>query len=154
MTSMKTKRYAIAAPTSMGLRITPENRMSVQNSNLFYMQATSAESNVLNVASSLGRECLILTKFVKGSPMADFIRRQLRARNIAFEGAEVDQGGPWGYRHQFNIADSGFGLRAPRVWNDRAGEVGRTLSIESSRVERIFGRKRRHPASLRLIAGP
>lgn len=113
MTSMKTKRYAIAAPTSMGLRITPENRMSVQNSNLFYMQATSAESNVLNVASSLGRECLILTKFVKGSPMADFIRRQLRARNIAFEGAEVDQGGPWGYRHQFNIADSGFGLRAP-----------------------------------------
>ena len=96
MTSMKTKRYAIAAPTSMGLRITPENRMSVQNSNLFYMQATSAESNVLNVASSLGRECLILTKFVKESPMADFIRRQLRARNIAFEGAEVDQGGPWG----------------------------------------------------------
>lgn len=63
----------------MGLRITPENRMSVQNSNLFYMQATSAESNVLNVASSLGRECLILTKFVKVSPMADFIRRQLRA---------------------------------------------------------------------------
>ena len=70
--------------------------MSVQNSNLFYMQATSAESNVLNLASSLGRECLILTKFVKGSPMADFIRRQLRARNIAFEGAKVDQGGPWG----------------------------------------------------------
>ena len=141
MTSMKTKRYAIAAPTSMGLRITPENRMSVQNSNLFYMQATSAESNVLNVASSLGRECLILTKFVKGSPMADFIRRQLRARNIAFEGAEVDQGGPWGYRHQFNIADSGFGLRAPRVWNDRAGEVGRTLSIDEFDVERIFGQE-------------
>ena len=141
MTSMKTKRYAVAAPTSMGLRITPENRMSVQNSNLFYMQATSAESNVLNVASSLGRECLVLTKFVKGSPMADFIRRQLRARNIAFEGAEVEQGGPWGYRHQFNIADSGFGLRAPRVWNDRAGEVGRTLSIDEFDVERIFGRE-------------
>ena len=132
-------QYAIACPTSMGLRITPENRMAVQNSNLFYLQATSAESNVLNIASSLGRECLVLTKFVKGSPMADLIKRQLRARNIRFEGLEVEQGGPWGYRHQFNIADSGFGLRAPRVWNDRAGEVGRTLSIDDFDIERIFG---------------
>ena len=138
---MRTKRYAIASPTSMGLRITPENRMSVQNSNLFYMQATSAESNVLNVAASLGHECLVLTNFVKGSPMADFIKRQLRARNIAFEGKEVEQGGPWGYRHQFNIADSGFGLRAPRVWNDRAGEVGRILSADDFDVERIFCRE-------------
>ena len=132
-------RYAIASPTSMGLRITPENRMAVQNSNLFYLQATSAESNVLNIASSLGHECLVLTKFVKGSPMADLIKRQLRARNIRFEGLEVEQGGPWGYRHQFNIADSGFGLRAPRVWNDRAGEVGRTISADDFDVERIFG---------------
>ena len=132
-------QYAIACPTSMGLRITPENRMAVQNSNLFYLQATSAESNVLNIASSLGNECLVLTKFVKGSPMADLIKRQLRARNIRFEGLEVEQGGPWGYRHQFNIADSGFGLRAPRVWNDRAGEVGRTLSIDDFDIERIFG---------------
>lgn len=138
---MREKRYAIASPTSMGLRITPENRMSVQNSSLFYMQATSAESNVLNVAASLGHECLVLTNFVKGSPMADFIKRQLRARNIAFEGKEVEQGGPWGYRHQFNIADSGFGLRAPRVWNDRAGEVGRILSADDFDVERIFCRE-------------
>ena len=132
-------QYAIASPTSMGLRITPENRMAVQNSNLFYLQATSAESNVLNIASSLGHECLVLTKFVKGSPMADLIKRQLRARNIRFEGLEVEQGGPWGYRHQFNIADSGFGLRAPRVWNDRAGEVGRTISADDFDVGRIFG---------------
>ncbi len=60
-------RYALACPTSMGVRITPPERMAVQNSNLFYMQATSAETNVLNVASSLGHECLALTKFVKGS---------------------------------------------------------------------------------------
>ena len=135
------RRYALACPTSMGVRITPPERMAVQNSNTFYMQATSAESNVLNVASSLGQECLVLTKFVKGSPMADFIKRQLRARNIRFEGLDVEQGGPWGYRHQFNIADSGFGLRAPRVWNDRAGEVGRTLCIEDFDVERIFGQE-------------
>ena len=134
-------RYAIACPTSMGVRITPEDRMAVHNSSRFYMQCTSAESNVLNVASSLGHECLVLTKFVKGSPIAQFIKNSLRARNINYEGAEVDQGGPWGYRHQFNIADSGFGLRAPRVWNDRAGEVGRTLSIEEFDIERIFGRE-------------
>ena len=132
-------KYAIACPTSMGVRITPENRMAVHNSNMFYLQATSAETNVLNVASSLGRPCLALTKFVKGSPIAQFIQSDLRSRNIAYEGVEVDQGGPWGYRHQFNIADSGFGLRAPRVWNDRAGEVGRTLDIADFDIPRIFG---------------
>ena len=136
----KAYQYAIACPTSMGVRITPPERMAVQNSNLFYMQATSAETNVLNVASSLGRECLALTKFVKGSPVADFIKRQLRARNIAYVGPDVEQGGPWGFRHQFNIADSGFGLRAPRVWNDRAGEVGRTLDAKDYDTKRLFGR--------------
>lgn len=131
-------RYAIACPTSMGVRITPENRMAVHNSNRFIMQCTSAESNVLNVASALGNECLVLTKFVKGSPIAEFIKSELRSRNINYEGVEVEQGGPWGYRHQFNIADSGFGMRAPRVWNDRTGEVGRTLSIDEFDMKKIF----------------
>ncbi len=135
----KNCRYAVACVSSMGLRITPENRMAVHNSNRFLLQATSAETNVLNVTSSLGRECLVMTRFVQGSPMAAFIKAQLRARNIAYVGPDVPQGGPWGYRHQFNIADSGFGLRAPRVWNDRAGEVGRTLDAGDYDVKRIFG---------------
>lgn len=134
-------KYAIACPTSMGVRITPVDRMCVHNSNMFYMQATSAESNVLNVSSSLGMECLALTKFVQNSPVATFIKSQLRSRNIAFEGLDVPQGGPWGYRHQFNIADSGFGLRAARVWNDRAGEVGRALVPEDFDLDRIFGQE-------------
>ena len=46
-----TKKYALACPTSMGVRITPEDRMAVHNSDRFYLQATSAETNVLNVAS-------------------------------------------------------------------------------------------------------
>ena len=137
----KDVKYAIACVTSMGVRITPADRMAVHNSTQFYMQATSAETNVLNVASSLGYECLALTKFVEGSPIADFIKRQLRARNIRFEGKEVPQGGPWGWRHQFNIADSGFGFRAARVWNDRAGEVGCTLSADDFDVERLFGKE-------------
>ena len=53
----------------------------------------------------------------------------------------MPQDGPWGCRHQFNIADSGFGLVGPRVWNDRAGEVGRTLSIDEFDIERIFGQE-------------
>ena len=57
-------KYAVACPTSMGIRITPENRMPVHNSHNFYMQATSAETNVLNVSSSLGKECLAITRFV------------------------------------------------------------------------------------------
>ena len=62
-------KYAIACPSSMGVRITPENRMAVHNSNLFYLQSTSA--------------------------------------------------------------DSGFGLRAARVWNDRAGGKDLKTKIEN-----------------------
>ena len=135
---LKSFRYAIASPTSLGVRLTPPDRMAVQTSNLFYMQATSAETNVLNVAASLGQNCLALTRFVEKSPVADFIKRELRARNILYMGPDVPQDGPWGCRHQFNIADSGFGLRAPRVYNDRAGEVGRTLCAEDYDLDRIF----------------
>ncbi|HCG36691.1 MAG TPA: 2-keto-3-deoxygluconate kinase, partial [Clostridiales bacterium] len=64
-----------------------------------------------------------------------------RSRYMEYEGKEVEQGGPWGYRHQFNIADSGYGTRGPRVQNDRAGEVGRTLSIKDFDLDRIFGQE-------------
>ena len=132
-------RYALAAVTSMGVRISPLDRMPVHNSNTFYMQATSAESNVLNIAASLGKECLVMTRFVAGSPIAAFIKAQLRARNLQYCGKEIAPDGPWGVRHQFNVADAGFGFRAPRVWNDRAGEVGRTITAEDFDLEQIFG---------------
>ena len=135
------KKYAIACPTSIGVRITPPERQQVELSHMFYMQSTSAETNVVNIAASLGYECLALTKFVEGSPISRFLQNELRGRNIRYEGKSVPQGGPWGYRHQFNIADSGFGLRGPRVFNDRAGEVGRTLSMEDFDIERIFGQE-------------
>lgn len=133
------KKYAIIAPTSMGVRITPPDRQPVAISNIFRMQATSAESNVLSISAGLGKPVKVLTTFVEGSPIAQFIKGDLRRRGIDFEGKEIPQGGPWGYRHQFNIADSGYGLRAPRVANDRAGEVGRTLSAADFDLERIFG---------------
>ena len=134
----KKYKYALACVTSMGIRITPVDRMSVHNSNMYYMQATSAETNVLNISSSLGYKCLALTKFVKDSPISTFIQGELRKRNIDYVGKSVPQGGPWGYRHQFNIADSGFGVKAARVWNDRAGEVGTTLSINDFDMKQIF----------------
>ena len=134
----KNYKYGVAAVTSMGVRITPNNRMGVVESNNYYMQATSAETNVLNVSASLGYPCLAMTKFVKVSPIAKFIQGELRKRNIAYVGQEIDQGGPWGYRHQFNIADSGYGLRGPIVSNDRAGEVGRTIRPEDFDCETIF----------------
>ena len=130
--------YAIATVSSMGVRITPADRQPVHVSRLFEMQATSAESNVLNIASSLGMKTKVLTRFVEGSAIAAFIKSELRRRGIDYEGKEIPQGDPWGYRHQFNIADSGYGLRGPRVLNDRAGEVGRTLSVEDFDLERIF----------------
>ena len=96
-------KYAIVVPTSMGVRICPMNGQPVQSSDTFFMQATSAESNVISIASYLGMKTKVLTTFVKDSPIADFIKRNLRSRGIDYEGAEVEQGGPWGYRHQFNI---------------------------------------------------
>ena len=135
---MKTPKYAIIAPTSIGIRITPTNRQPVHLSATYQMQVTSAESNVLSISAGLGLKTKVLTAFVKDSPIAYFIKSNLRARGIDYEGPEVPQGGPWGYRHQFNIADSGYGMRAPRVWNDRAGEVGLTLNIKDFDTEKIF----------------
>lgn len=123
----------------MGVRITPDNGLPVGVTDRYTMQATSAETNVASIASYLGIPVKVLTTFVKDSPIADFIKRDLRARGMEYEGPEVPQGGPWGYRHQFNIADSGFGSRGPRVLNDRAGEVGRTLNVKDFDLDRIFG---------------
>jgi len=132
------KQYKLITATSMGVRITPADRQPVGTGNLYQMQATSAESNVLNVAAALGMRTKVLTAFVKESPIAAYIKGELRRRNIEIEGHEVEAGGPWGYRHQFNIADGGYGMRGPRVYNDRAGEVGRTLKAEDFDLQRIF----------------
>lgn len=137
----KKAKYALLVPTSMGIRITPFNAQPVHASSLFQMQATSAESNVASVASYLGLPVKILTAFVKGSPIAQLIKDNLKSRHMDYEGPEVEQGGPWGYRHQINIADSGFGPRGPRVWNDRAGEVGRTLNVKDFDLDRIFNKE-------------
>ena len=131
-------KYSLLVPTSMGIRITPVDRQSVHSSSTFKMQVTSAETNVASVSSYLGLPVKVLTKFVKASPIAAMIKQNLSSRHMDYEGAEIDQEGPWGYRHQINIADSGFGMKGPRVLNDRAGEVARTLSIKDFDLERIF----------------
>jgi 2-dehydro-3-deoxygluconokinase len=137
----KNCKYAMLVPTSMGLRITPVNGQPVHTSNMFYMQATSAESNVASISSLLGLPVKVLTTFVKGSPVARFIKDDLGRRHMDYEGPEMDQGDPWGFRHQINIADMGSGSRGPRVFNDRAGEVGRTLNVKDFDLERIFGQE-------------
>lgn len=134
-------QYALMCPTSMGVRITPRDRQPVHTSREYLMQATSAESNVLNVSAALGLRTKALTAFVEGSPIAAFIKSELRFRGIEFEGPEIPQGGAWGYRHQFNIADSGFGARGARVWNDRTGEVGQALDVRSFDLDRLFNRE-------------
>jgi 2-dehydro-3-deoxygluconokinase len=133
-------KYDLLVPTSMGLRITPIDRQAVHSTNIFNMQVTSAETNVVSVSSYLGLPVKVLTTFVADSPIAAKIKSDLRSRHIDYEGADVNQGGPWGYRHQINIADSGFGPRGPRVANDRAGEVGRTLDAADFDLERIFNK--------------
>jgi 2-dehydro-3-deoxygluconokinase len=134
-------QYSLLVPTSMGTRITPEDGQPVHCSTRFKMQATSAETNVASVSSYLGLPVKVLTTFVKGSPLARFIKDNLAGRHMDYEAKEVDPGGPWGYRHQINVADSGYGVRGPRVYNDRAGEVGRTLNVKDFDLDRIFGQE-------------
>ena len=139
MTVRENAAWSLVVPTSMGVRITPENRQPVHTSDRFFLQATSAETNVASVVSYLGEPTKVLTAFIKGSPISLLIKADLRRRNMAYDGPELDQGDAWGFRHQFNIADSGFGGRAPRVWNDRAGEVGRELSVDQFDLDQLFG---------------
>jgi len=135
-------KWSLVVPTSMGIRLTPAAQgQPIHKSEQLFMQATSAETNVASVPAYLGLPVKVLTTFVKGSPIAQFIKDNLRSRNLDYEGKEVEQGGPWGFRHQINIADSGFGSRGPRVWNDRSGEVGRTLNVKDFDLERLFGQE-------------
>jgi 2-dehydro-3-deoxygluconokinase len=133
--------YSLLIPTSMGVRITPLNGQPVHSSDTFFMQATSAETNVASIPAYLGLPVKVLTTFVKDSPIAQLIKDNLASRHIIYEGKEVTQDSPWGYRHQFNIADSGYGSRGPRVLNDRAGEVGRTLNVKDFDLDHIFGKE-------------
>ncbi len=135
----KHSKYSLLVPTSMGVRLTPVNGQPFHCSEMHKIQVTSAESNVASVSSYLGLPVKVLTTFVKDSPIARMIKDNLSSRHMDFEGKDVDQGNPWGYRHQFNLADSGYGSRGPRVQNDRAGEVGRTLDLKDFDLDRIFG---------------
>jgi 2-dehydro-3-deoxygluconokinase len=134
-------KYSLLVPTSIGLRILPSQGQPVHCSDTFKMTVTSAESNVASVASFLGLPVKILTTFVKGSPLARMIKDNLSSRHMDFEGKDVEPDGPWGVRHQINVADCGYGSRGPRVYNDRAGEVGRTLNAGDFDLERIFGQE-------------
>src|SRR5205814_3937279 len=134
-------KYAMVVPTSMGMRLAPAFGQGVHHATNFMLQVSSAETNVASISSYLGLPVKVLTTFVKGSPLAQIIKDNLASRHMDYEGVEVPQGGPWGYRHQFNIADSGYGSRGPRVWNDRAGEVGRTLNVKDFDLDRIFGKE-------------
>ncbi len=137
----KNCQYSMLVPTSMGIRLMPDNGQPVHCSDSYKLYATSAETNVASISSYLGLPVKVLTTFVKGSPIAQFIKNNLKSRHMDYEGPEIEQGSPWGYRHQINIADSGYGSRGPRVYNDRAGEVGRTLNSRNFDLERIFGKE-------------
>jgi 2-dehydro-3-deoxygluconokinase len=139
MLQMKeTCKYALVVPTSMGIRMTPTKRQPFHVGENYFVQVTSAETNVASVISSLGMPVKVLTTFVKDSPIARMIQSDLAGRHMEYEGKEHPQGGPWGLRHQINMADSGYGLRGPKVYNDRAGEVGRLLSGTDFNLSRLF----------------
>ena len=98
MTEPAQKKYALLVATSMGVRLTPVDSQPFHCSDTFKMQATSAESNVASVSSYLGMPVKVLTSFVKDSPVSHFIKDNLKSRRMDFEGPELEQENPWGYR--------------------------------------------------------
>ena len=72
---------------------TPENGQPVAASDMFRMQATSAETNVASISAYLGLPVKVLTTFVKDSPIAQFIKSNLRSRFMEFEGKKAIAGG-------------------------------------------------------------
>ena len=54
-------------------------------------------------------------QIARGNTVSHFIKDNIRSRRMDYEGPEFDQDNPWGYRHQINMADSGWGSRGPRV---------------------------------------
>lgn len=133
--------HALLVLTSMGTRLTAIGQQPSHCSTSFQLQATSAESNVASVSSFLGLSTNVMTAIVTTSPFGQFIRRDLQRRGITVDAKEIEAEGPWGARHQINIADSGYGSRRPSVGNDRAGEVGRELGPEDFDLEAKFGRE-------------
>ena len=111
MNVKKNCKYALATVTSMGVRITPVERQSVHTSHLFEMQATSAESNVLNIAASLGAGAKVLTRFVEDSAIASFIKSELRRRGIFYD---FGAGTFWGW----NVLGSLIGI-GPLVYTHK-----------------------------------
>ena len=69
-------RYAIACPTSMGVRITPTDRMAVHNSDMFRMQATSATCYTRKYSSYLPQWDYIIEPFFK---------REYKSKELFFE---------------------------------------------------------------------
>ena len=54
--------YSLIVPSSMGVRITPLYRQPVHISDMFRMQATSAETNVLSISAGLGLKTKVRKK--------------------------------------------------------------------------------------------
>jgi hypothetical protein len=122
-------QWSLVVPTSMGVRITPENRAPVHTSDRFFLQATSAETNVATVVSYLGEPAKVLTAFVEGSPISALIKADLRKRNMAYEGKDLPQGDAWGLPPP--VQHRRLRLRRPRP----------------ARVERPRGRGRPRPGA-------
>lgn len=118
----KNCKHALVVPTSMGIRITPPG-WTVNVGGTFIMQATSAESNVASVSSYLGLPVKILTTFVKGSPIAQIIKDNLRSRGMDFRRARKCR--------KVGRGVTGINLTSPTAGTVRAGRAfGTTVPVK------------------------
>ena len=108
--------------------------------NLYMMTSTERREQRLNISASLGLKTLSIDALCRDSPIAVHQER-LRRHNIAYEGPEIEPARPWGVRHQFNIADTGYGMRGPASTTTAPkSEVG-SIQPEDFDLERIFCRR-------------
>lgn len=101
------------------------------------MQATSAESNVLSIPAALGLKTKVLTTFVKDSPIAKFIQATCAAA-ASITRARSAAAAPGATATSSTLPIAALACCGPRVANDRAGEVGRTLNVKDFDLNRLF----------------
>ena len=134
--------WSLIVPTSMGVRMTPANGQPVHISDTFHMQVTSAETNVASISSYLGLPVKVLTTFVKDSPIARMIKDNLSHNAIWLLKVKMwNRVAPGDTVISLILPTVDLVPVGPRVQNDRAGEVGRTLNVKDFDLDRIFGKE-------------
>ncbi len=107
----------IVALGELLLRLSPQGKKLIVQSQSLDIEVGGAEANVLAGLAALGRDCRMISR-VAANPLGQLVKATLRARGIST--AHVDEAPG---RMGLYFYESGQGLRSSAIAYDRAGSV-------------------------------